>query len=305
MKKAFVLLVAFCMIFVVTVPNAGAYSVRVGDMDSDYLITAADARTVLRAVVGLDAVAAEEFFRNADANANGTLEAEDARLVLRAAVGLKSIPFQFEDNSNYWSGYGNRDLMKAYASVVNTIVRHAGQGTISSAANMESLTGTSVVRLIDFDSDGQPELYCAFSTDPSCMFSNRQAVYGYAGDGKVKTLYDDEYTNNGSDYSPLVWFIEKDNAVALVTGMCFDRGYLRLENGEFKGHRFAMDWDDFDSMYVDGNKVPVKSANALEKQYTDGAVNCRVWLFEYGDEQMLQYNKVLAETERVIALLNE
>lgn len=304
MKRLFVLFLSICLLFVLFVPNADAISVRIGDMDSDYLITAADARIVLRAVVGLENLSGNStLLRSADANGNGSLEAEDARLVLRAAVGLMSIPFVFENNSEYWSGYRDEGLLKAYYSEIAAITRYAGKGRISDQSGMASLTGVSVVRLIDFDGDGRPELYCAFSTDPSVMFSNRQEIIGYEGNGMVKTLYSGEITNNGSDYSPLVWFLEKDDQITLVTGMLFDRGYYRLVNGEFKGDTFVTDWDYFDYTYVNGKRMNSGSADAIEKQYTEGAVNCKIWLFEYGEDQMRQYNKVLAETDRVIALL--
>lgn len=72
------------------------YTKRVGDVDGNGVIEAADARLTLRAAVGLEKypVGSAEFSR-ADFDGNKTITAADARCVLRVAVGLD--PF---DNGN-------------------------------------------------------------------------------------------------------------------------------------------------------------------------------------------------------------
>ena len=73
-----------------TTQTAPAPAQRMGDVDADGEITAADARLVLRAAVGLeDFTAAQKAL--ADPDADGEITAADARLVLRAAVGLERI----------------------------------------------------------------------------------------------------------------------------------------------------------------------------------------------------------------------
>ena len=61
-----------------------------GDVNADGQISAADARLVLRASVGLEA-STPLMLEKGDVDKNGSLTAADARLVLRASVGLETI----------------------------------------------------------------------------------------------------------------------------------------------------------------------------------------------------------------------
>ena len=67
-----------------------AFAARPGDMDADSKVTASDARTVLRAAVGLDVLTPEQFAA-ADADHDNKITASDARLVLRVSVGLDAL----------------------------------------------------------------------------------------------------------------------------------------------------------------------------------------------------------------------
>lgn len=60
-----------------------------GDADGDGAVTASDARLVLRASVGLEALSGEAR-RLADINADNKISASDARLILRISVGLEN-----------------------------------------------------------------------------------------------------------------------------------------------------------------------------------------------------------------------
>ena len=66
-----------------------------GDVDYDAKVTAADARFILRAAVGLVTLTGKAL-QAADADRDGNLSAADARLALRAAVGLETLLI-FED----------------------------------------------------------------------------------------------------------------------------------------------------------------------------------------------------------------
>ena len=68
---------------------AAALARPVGDTDDDGLVTAGDARTILRAAVGLQTLTGEARAA-ADTDGDGLLTAADARLALRAAVGLEA-----------------------------------------------------------------------------------------------------------------------------------------------------------------------------------------------------------------------
>ncbi len=77
----------------VSLPTGESYTVIVkGDTDSDGLVTAADARLVLRASVGLENGSPDWFSAAGDISADGgvVLSSSDARLILRGSVGLES-----------------------------------------------------------------------------------------------------------------------------------------------------------------------------------------------------------------------
>ncbi|MBQ6021762.1 MAG: BMP family ABC transporter substrate-binding protein [Clostridia bacterium] len=88
MKKAISLLCVFALLCGCF--GLAAYAARPGDMDADNKITAGDARTVLRAAVGLEVLTPEQFAA-ADADHDNKITASDARLVLRSAVDLESL----------------------------------------------------------------------------------------------------------------------------------------------------------------------------------------------------------------------
>ena len=81
--SAVILLPVFCMV---------VYSAPIfGDVDGDGSITADDARTVLRASVGLTQLSDEEKIF-ADMNRDGRITADDARTILRISVDLEPVP---------------------------------------------------------------------------------------------------------------------------------------------------------------------------------------------------------------------
>lgn len=61
---------------------------ELGDVDLDGVVTAADARIVLRISVGLEAQTAD-ILKHGDTDNDGALTAADARIILRASVGLE------------------------------------------------------------------------------------------------------------------------------------------------------------------------------------------------------------------------
>ncbi|MBR5410861.1 MAG: dockerin type I repeat-containing protein [Clostridia bacterium] len=69
-------------------PDApAALSGIAGDVDNDYVVTAADARIALRAAVGLEELTGDAF-TVADMDEDNLITAADARVILRLAVGL-------------------------------------------------------------------------------------------------------------------------------------------------------------------------------------------------------------------------
>ena len=90
MKKVLVIVMAI-LILASFSAFSSALSPRKGDVDNDGIVTASDARFILRYSVGLgeeDGVINKENFTNADIDCNRVIEPEDARLVLRSSVGL-------------------------------------------------------------------------------------------------------------------------------------------------------------------------------------------------------------------------
>ena len=70
---------------------AGAYP-AMGDIDNNGEVDVNDARTALRAAVGLEELTAGSLsFLAADADKNGEIGVEDARMILRSAVGLEKL----------------------------------------------------------------------------------------------------------------------------------------------------------------------------------------------------------------------
>lgn len=68
--------------------GCGPFYRYMGDIDNDGKVTAADARTVLRASVGLEEYRPDRF-AYADIDFDGSITAADARLALRMSVGLE------------------------------------------------------------------------------------------------------------------------------------------------------------------------------------------------------------------------
>ncbi len=88
MKKKIIALVLSALMLLSVAPIAMAGTL--GDVDSNGKIDATDARTALRAAVGLDKLTADQA-KLADVDFDGDVDATDARLILRAAVGLEDL----------------------------------------------------------------------------------------------------------------------------------------------------------------------------------------------------------------------
>ena len=88
MKRIFISLLCFFLFFSLFT-FAQAETVRVGDIDGNGAITAADARSALRLSVGLDKASYTAKIY-ADTDADGEISAGDARTLLRISVGLEN-----------------------------------------------------------------------------------------------------------------------------------------------------------------------------------------------------------------------
>ena len=212
LKKTLSFLLALCLTATCFLFASSAAAIP-GDVNGDGKVGSDDARLTLRASVRLENIAkGSDAFTAADVDRDGEIKSDDARYVLRGSVGLenlvtlnRSIDWILFNNAEAWKYYSNKAVLSAYYAQVQKLLNQGGKGYVSKKG-MNSLAGLSVVRLVDLDQDGTPELYCGYSNSKTDYFSNREALYRWKGGSSVETLYDDTMTNHGSDYSPLVWF---------------------------------------------------------------------------------------------------
>lgn len=310
MKKTITLLLALCLTATCFLFNASA--ALTGDVNGDGKIGPDDARLALRASVGLENLAkGSAAFTAADANRDGCIGSDDARYILRGSVGLenletlsRSIDWILTNNAKAWQGYANKSLLAAYYAQVKKLTDLSGKGRIVKQGRgnntMDSLSGLSVVRLVDLDKDGTPELYCGYSSSKTGYFSDREALYRWNGKG-VETLFEDSMTNHGSDYSPLVWFREQNGTTYFIAGMCFYRTVYELKNGELSGTTFYFPFENY--AYINGEKVSIDRYDKELDACMNGGVDAKIWIYDYTKEAAANYQATLKETEAVIALL--
>lgn len=99
-----------------------------------------------------------------------------------------------------------REQANAYLEVINELVTKFGAGAVKVDSDYQ-ITGLGVVRLIDFDNDGNYELYCAFSTDGFCVDTER--IYSFH-DNTAVLIMEGGVSNPGTDVSPCTTFLSKD-----------------------------------------------------------------------------------------------
>ena len=124
----------------------------------------------------------------------------------------------------------------AYLEVIDDLIRRHGEGAVETISEWETplMTGVCMLRLIDFDNDGNYELYCAWLDSPRPFeypLLYKQAVYGYNG-GLVTLMAERPVSNPGTDVSPSVKFLSKYGRVLIVdiNEICFG-SYIALEDG--------------------------------------------------------------------------
>lgn len=205
-------------------------------------------------------------------------------------------------NDSYWKDYTNENVLTAYAAEVRRLREDYGSARIGKTKeNPQELCGLFIVRLIDLDRDGRPELYCAYAREGESEQAKRQAIYRYAGNGTAEQLYEGPYTARGSDYSPFVWFKENNGELYFVAGDGPGRYYYSLEDDVFVGIEFA-GWA--------GTAINDKSVSAEEYEktiakYEKGATDYVISIYGSTDDAHAAYIRdVLSETAKVTALLS-
>lgn len=139
----------------------------------------------------------------------------------------------------------------AYLGTVQSLVNQNGVNR-SSKVDPMYLTGLSCSRLIDFDGDGVPELYCAWG-NTNDDFVQHQAIWTYTDSGLQRIFYQDSISNFGTDLSPeTLLYVGSKNAY-LVDGREVMNGgvvtyYTKSGNSMIK----ALTYTDEMGEYPDG-----------------------------------------------------
>ena len=125
MKKLLSLFLA--AVLAMSVFGLAAFAARNGDLDSDNRVTAADARAILRAAVGLDKLNATQQ-SYADLDMDGKVTAADARIALRISVGLERTVNEYEvlRSGNYYAEFTffSDNVSQKFTSAVTPMTRY-------------------------------------------------------------------------------------------------------------------------------------------------------------------------------------
>lgn len=101
----------------------------------------------------------------------------------------------------------------AYKGVIDDLAGRYGSARVSESGGMYS--GLACARLVDFDNDGVPELYCVYGDRTSGRM--HQVLYTYK-DGLVQLEIPDSVSNFGTDVSPSTLLYTDGEKAFLVDG---------------------------------------------------------------------------------------
>ena len=125
-----------------------------------------------------------------------------------------TVPSPTEDNTptltetpDVMEKHISREQAKAYLKVIDDMVNKFGEGKIESDSE-KRMIGLGVVRLIDFDNDGNYELYCAFSSEGG-YYVDTERIYSFHGNTEDLIL-ERSVSNFGTDVSPCTTLLSKD-----------------------------------------------------------------------------------------------
>ena len=122
-----------------------------------------------------------------------------------------------------------------YLSAVNALIDEYGKSAMMLAPDFGSqkiLSGVGIVKLIDFDGDGQKELYCCYRCSSKWPIYH-QAIYGYDGQNLVEITCDLKVSNPSTGIMPIVDILTMENNVYLIIQHEMMEGkYYTIENNE-------------------------------------------------------------------------
>ena len=102
-------------------------------------------------------------------------------------------------------------MAQAFVEIVDRIWEEYGEPEMIRVFE-QAYQQNGVVRLLDFDGDGTPELYCSYEHEKGIPIEH--VIYQYR-DGKANLIWKERVTSKGTDVSPASYFLRKDGKVYL------------------------------------------------------------------------------------------
>lgn len=197
-------------------------------------------------------------------------------------------------------------MYKAYCEVVKNLIDKCGEGRYSNSTYTNYLTGLSVVRLIDFDGDGQEELLCAYSSG-NTTYSNIQEIFCYKN-GKAVSIYKGQVSSNrGGVAAPCIEYMICDDHVYFLTesqcGPVYE-GKWRDIDGIHNNVVYSF-FQNYKEVYnINGQKTTQSGFEAAEKQFYQSGQTYTIQLYTTSTDISTQYyevgDRVLEETQKTL-----
>ena len=204
------------------------------------------------------------------------------------------------------AGPSDEEVYAAFADVIAQLEDQCGEGEIREPEEEEDprmLWGVAVVRLIDMNKDGVPELYVACG-EPGYVYLNRQYLYVYS-DGEAEQALRAMITNDGTEIEPCSMIVDKEDAVYLGIGAPFnlDGKYVTVDLEEDGLIRTDVEYQagymsEDDKFIFNGEEMSMNEFEARQDEFLDGAEITKISYLEMTDEEMAA---VLEETQETIA----
>ena len=204
------------------------------------------------------------------------------------------------------AGPSDEEVYAAFADVIAELEDQCGEGEIREPEEEEDprmLWGVAVVRLIDMNKDGVPELYVACG-EPGYVYLNRQYLYVYF-DGEAEQALRAMITNDGTEIEPCSMIVDKEDAVYLGIGAPFnlDGKYVTVDLEEDGLIRTDVEYQagymsEDDKFIFNGEEMSMNEFEARQDEFLDGAEITKISYLEMTDEEM---TAVLETTQETIA----
>lgn len=162
----------------------------------------------------------------------------------------------------------------AYLETVQSLAKQNGVNR-SSKVDPVFLTGLSCSRIIDFDGDGIPELYCAWGNNNDDLVQH-QAIWSYTTSGLQRIFYQDSISNFGTDVSPETLLYVGNTNAYLVDGRAVMNGglvtyYTKSGNGMIKALTYTDEIGDSEHICtLNGKSVSEEEQSTFLQNFTAG-----------------------------------